>query len=43
MTTRKKGHKKTTRRRKTHKKAGGSVKTQIDHVIKSLQAIKKHC
>lgn len=44
MATRKKktGHK-TTRRRKPRKKtAGGSVKTQIDHVIKSLQTIKKH-
>lgn len=40
-----KTRKKTTHRRKTRKKtsASGAVKTQLAHVIKSLQAIKKHC
>lgn len=45
MATRKKGHKKTgkkTRRKGGHRKATASVKTQLDHCIKSLQAIKKH-
>lgn len=43
MATRKKDHEKTTRRRKTTRKtASHSVKTQLEHVIKSLQTIKKH-
>lgn len=29
-------------RKKTRHKTGGSVKTQLAHVIKSLQTIKKH-
>lgn len=43
MATRKR-HKKTTKRRKTRKKATSTagVKTQLAHVIKSLQTIKKH-
>ncbi|VVB55252.1 Uncharacterised protein [uncultured archaeon] len=47
MATRKKGtHHKKTGKKTRRKKAvhhTGSVKTQIDHVIKSLQVIKKHC
>ena len=37
-----KRRKKTIKRRKTLKKTGGTVKTQITRAIKSLQVIKKH-